>query len=112
MAEANVPGLAEVVVVDLAAGRQISAARLPERLSDRSAEIGTAIQEGVKAVLDGVRGEMGNSSWRADELCASFAITLKAETGVIISKAAASATLEVSVVFRKRPGDSDASRSD
>ena len=39
--------------------------------------------------------------WRLGEVSASFGITLTAEAGVIVSKASAGATLQVSVTFTR-----------
>jgi hypothetical protein len=39
--------------------------------------------------------------WRLGEVSASFGITLTAEAGVIVSKASAGATFEVSVTFTR-----------
>ena len=41
--------------------------------------------------------------WRLGEVSASFGITLTAEAGVIVSKASAAATFEVSVKFTRGP---------
>ncbi|MBX7268129.1 hypothetical protein KIF24_20200 [Micromonospora sp. Llam7] len=90
-----------VLVYDLDSGRRISGARLPERLADRADDIRKGIQAGVGTVLEGIRGLPRDSRWAADEVSVSFALTLEAEAGVLLSKASAAATLEVSVVFRR-----------
>lgn len=92
-----------VLVYDVDSGRQISKAPLPERLADRAADIWKGIQAGVDTVLAGIRGLPRHGQWAADEVSASFAVTLAAETGVLLAKAGGSATLEISVTFRRVP---------
>jgi hypothetical protein len=94
-----------VFVYNIDNGRQISGARLPERLADRAADIRRGIHAGVGAVLEGIRGLPRDARWTADEVSASFALTLEAEAGVVLSKASASATLEISVTFRRTEQD-------
>jgi hypothetical protein len=91
-----------VQVVELEGGREIGwGANLAEQLGERLADIRTAIAAGAKAVADSLEGLPAAHGWRLGEVSASFGVTLTAEAGVILSKASAGATFEVSVTYQQ-----------
>ena len=93
--------LVQVVPLD-EARQQISwGESTAERLHNRLEDIRSAIAEGAKAVADSLEGLPGAKGWRLEEVSASFGVTLTAEAGVILSKASAGATFEVTVLYRR-----------
>jgi hypothetical protein len=72
-----------------------------EQLQNRLDDIRHAIAEGTKAVADSLGSLPGAKGWQLGEVSATFSLTLTAEAGVIISRASAGATFEVSVVFKR-----------
>lgn len=92
----------QVVEVDVAADREISFRRdLAEGLGDRAEDIRGAIEVGSETVAKSLKSLPSPEGWRLGEVSASFGITLTAEAGVIVSKASAGATFEVSVIFTR-----------
>jgi hypothetical protein len=92
----------QVIDVDVAADREITFGRnLAEGVSDRAADIRAAIEAGSETVAKSLELLDSPEGWRLGEVSASFGITLTAEAGVIVSKASAAATFEVSVKFTK-----------
>lgn len=92
-----------IQVVDMQEGREIAwggnvAARLGERLDD----VNRAITAGTRAVAAGLTDLPATGQWQVNEVSASFGITLTAEAGVLLSKAGAEATFEVTVTFQRR----------
>ena len=95
-----------VQVVDVQTGRQINwggpiAARLTARLTD----IRKAIAAGAQAVADGLADMPAPSQWEVGEVSARFGITLTADAGVLLSRAGAGATFEVTVKFKRASPD-------
>jgi hypothetical protein len=100
----NEPETAPVLVQveALEAGREIAfGANLAEQLGDRLDDIRRAIRSGTKAVADSVGDLPDARGWRLGEVSASFGVTLTAEAGVILSKASAGATFEVTVKYER-----------
>jgi len=92
--------LVQVVPVD--EGREIGwGASTAEQLRNRMEDIRRAIAEGAKAVADSLEGLPVAKGWRLGEVSASFGVTLTAEAGVILSKATAGATFEVTVLYKR-----------
>ena len=92
----------QVIDVDVAADREITFGRnLAEALGDRLDDIRGAIEAGSETVAKSIEALPSPQGWRLGEVSASFGITLTAEAGVILSKASAGATLEVSVTFTR-----------
>jgi hypothetical protein len=90
-----------VQVVEVEGGREISwGANLAEQLEQRLEDIHTAIAAGAKAVADSLVGLPAAHGWRLGEVSASFGVTLTAEAGVILSKASAGTTFEVTVTYQ------------
>jgi hypothetical protein len=92
----------QVVDVDVAAGREITSGKnLAEGLADRQEDIRGAIEAGSQTVANSIESLPAPPGWRLGEVSASFGITLTAEAGVIVAKASAGATFEVSVKFTR-----------
>ncbi len=81
--------------------REIGWGDLAERLEDRLGEIRTAIMAGVRAVDTDLDGLPERPGWQVRELSAKFGVTLKAEAGVVLSRAGAESTFEVTVTFAR-----------
>lgn len=93
----------QVIEVDVVADREITFGRsLAEGLSERQDDIQGAIGAGSQVVAKSLKLLDSPDGWRLDEVSASFGITLTAGAGVIVSKASAGATIEVSVKFTRR----------
>jgi hypothetical protein len=94
--------LVQVVDVDVAADREITFGKnLAQQLGDREGDIRGAIEAGSESVAKSLKSLTAPEGWRLGEVSASFGITLTAEAGVIVSKASAGATFEVSVTFTR-----------
>lgn len=92
----------QVIEVDVSGGREITFSKsLAQGLADRQDDIQNAIEAGSQTVARSLTSVSSPEGWRLGEVSASFGITLTAEAGVIISKATAGATLEVSVTFTR-----------
>jgi hypothetical protein len=93
-----------VQVVDVRGGREIGwGANLAEQLGDRVDDVRAAITAGAKTLADSLGHLPGASGWRLGEVSASFGVTLTAEAGVLLSKASAEATFEVTVTYQRNP---------
>ena len=98
----DVDGDTLVTVVELHGGRRISwGDGLTERLGHRVDDVRRAVVDGVQAVSSSLADLATVDGWRPAEVSASFGITLTAESGVVLTKASAEATFEVTVVFRR-----------
>ena len=94
----------QVIDVDVAADRQITFGRnLAEGLGERLDDIQGGIEASSDSVAKSLKSLASPEGWRLGEVSASFGITLTAEAGVIVSKASAGATFEVSVTFTRDP---------
>jgi hypothetical protein len=92
----------QVVDVDLTADREITFSRnMAEKVVDRQADIRAGVEAGAAAVADSLKSLASPEGWQLREVSASFGVTLTAEAGVMVSKASAGATLEVSVKFTR-----------
>jgi hypothetical protein len=92
----------QVIDVNVAAGREITFGKnLAEGLANRQNDIRGAIEAGSQTVANSIESLPSPTGWRLGEVSASFGITLTAEAGVIVSKASAGATFEVSVTFTR-----------
>jgi hypothetical protein len=98
--EQEAPVLVQVEVVE--AGREIAwGANLADQLGNRLDDIRRAIQAGAGAVATSIGDLPRADGWRLGEVSASFGVTLTAEAGVILSKASAGATFEVTVTYQR-----------
>jgi hypothetical protein len=92
-----------VQVVDVHEGREIAwGANAASKLDDRMDDIRKAIIAGTKAVSNGLSDLTVADQWEIDEVSASFGITLTAEAGVLLTRAGAEATFEMSITFKRR----------
>ncbi|GLW93211.1 CU044_2847 family protein [Actinokineospora globicatena] len=92
----------ETVEFDRAGNRQISASkRTASLLVERRAEI----EAGIAQTADVVRASMAATEvadgWRVTSVAATFGITLSAEAGVVITKASAEASFEVTMTIER-----------
>ena len=102
MNSANSEKMVLVQVVPVDEGREIGwGDSTAEQLRNRLEDIRRAIAEGAKAVADSLEGLPGAKGWQLGEVSASFGVTLTAEAGVILSKATAGATFEVTVLYKR-----------
>lgn len=100
------PGIADnvlVQVVPVGAGRAIGwGSTKAATLQDRLADVREAVISGSQAVADSLPDVPSAEGWRLGEVSASFGICLTAEAGVILTKASAAATFEITVTFQRR----------
>lgn len=92
----------ETVNFDRHGNRQISAAnRTASLLEERRAEI----EAGIASAADIVRSSMASAEtkdgWRVASVEATFGLTLSAEAGVVITKASAEASIEVTMTIER-----------
>ena len=91
-----------VQVVELDQRRQIGwGTNVAERLVDRADDVRHAITRGGEVVASSVAELQAIEGWRLGQVSATFAVTLTAEAGAIVSKASAEATFEVTVTFQR-----------
>ena len=96
-----------VQVVDVRGGREIGwGGNLAEQLGDRADDVRAAIAAGARTVADSLVELPGARGWTLDQVEASFGVTLAAEAGVLLSKASAEATFEVTVAFKRTSRES------
>jgi hypothetical protein len=89
-----------VQVVELSQGREIrKLSNVAELLQSRTEDIQHAIVTGSQTVAGSLGSLTGVAGWSLDEVTASFGVTLAAEAGVILSKASAGATFDVTVKY-------------
>jgi Trypsin-co-occurring domain 1 len=93
-----------VQVVELDPGREIGwGSSVAQQLRDRAADI----ERGIVAASETIAASLGSlasvDGWELAEVSASFGVTLTAEAGVIVSKASAGATFDVSFGFKRMP---------
>jgi hypothetical protein len=91
-----------VQVVELDPGREIGwGPSVAQQLRERAVDI----ERGIVAASETLAASLGSlasvEGWELDEVSASFGVTLTAEAGVIVSRASAGATFDVSFVFKR-----------
>jgi len=92
-----------VQVVTVEAGREIGwGSSQVEAFRDRLSDVREAVVAGAQAVADSLPGLPSAEGWRLGEVSGSFGISLTAEGGVILTKASAGVTFEVSVTFQRQ----------
>ena len=90
----------ETVELDAAGTRQInSRRRTTAALQERRGDIEAAVSEACQIVQDSAARVDARHGWRISSLEAKFGLTLAAEAGVIISRASAEASFEVTVTI-------------
>lgn len=70
-----------------------------EKLSERLSELKEAVCAGVRVAAESLAGLPAVDGWMIDDVSTSFGISLATEAGVILTKASAGCTFEVSVRF-------------
>ncbi|MGW3650020.1 CU044_2847 family protein [Streptomyces sp. NPDC000878] len=95
----------ETVELDARGARQIaSRARLSAPLSDRSSEVREAIQQAAVIAQDALAQTPERHGWSVTGMQVVFGLTLAAEAGVILSKASAEASFEVTLTVERSIG--------
>jgi Trypsin-co-occurring domain 1 len=92
----------ETVDVDSSGNRQIGArSRTSALLMERRDDIEAAVAEASSIIQDSVTKVDEKTGWRIKSLEAKFSLVLTAEAGVIISRASAEASFEVTVTIER-----------
>lgn len=92
----------ETVELDAAGTRQISSRqRTTALLHERRDDIEAAVGEACGIVQDSVAKVDTRHGWHVSSLEAKFGLTLSAEAGVIVSRASAEASFEVTVTIER-----------
>ncbi|WTH81651.1 CU044_2847 family protein [Streptomyces sp. NBC_00828] len=92
----------ETVEVDAQGSRQIrSRNRSTASLQDRSGELEQAIVSASEIAQDSLARLTARDGWRVNSLEITFGVTLAAEAGVILSKASAEASFEVTLTVER-----------
>ncbi|MFF4347142.1 CU044_2847 family protein [Streptomyces sp. NPDC001530] len=96
----------ETVALDTARNRQIaSRTRATSSLGERAAEIEEAIVQASSIAQQSLAQVPERDGWRITSLDVTFGLTLAAEAGVILSKASAEASFEVTLTVERTPGN-------
>jgi len=92
----------ETVELDSSGTRQIaSRRRTTALLQDRREDIEAAVQEACDIVQDSVAKVDVKGPWRVKSVEAKFGLTLAAEAGIVVSRASAEASFEVTVTIER-----------
>ena len=92
----------ETVELDAAGTRQISSRRRTTALlAERRGDIEAAVGEACNIVQDSIAKVDTRHGWRVSSLEAKFGLIVAAEAGVIVSRASAEASLEVTVTIER-----------
>ncbi|GHH29879.1 CU044_2847 family protein [Streptomyces lanatus] len=92
----------ETVELNGHGGRQISSrVRQAANLSDRSEELQAAIVQASAIAQDSLAQVPQRNGWSVKTMEVTFGITLAAEAGVILSKASAEASFEVTLTVER-----------
>ena len=99
---AQVEVFVETVQLDRAGQRQIGAkARATALLKERHDDIEAAVAEASAVLRDSAARLEDGDGWRVTSVEAKFGLTLGAEAGVILSKASAEASFEVTITVER-----------
>ncbi|MFJ2006839.1 CU044_2847 family protein [Streptomyces chartreusis] len=107
MADQDAPSLVriETVETDGHGSRQISnRARRSAPLAERADEVREAIQQATVLAQDSLAQVPDRHGWAVSSVQVTFGLTLAAEAGVILSKASAEASLEVTLTVERSDG--------
>lgn len=108
MVEPVQSGQVLVQVLPVEGGREIGwGSNLVAAFADRLADVRTAIDVGTRAVADSLGELPAAVGWQLGAVEATFGISLTAEGGVILTKAAAGTTFEVTVKFQRLNHDGE-----
>jgi hypothetical protein len=92
----------ETVELDAAGSRQISSKyKSTALLQERREEIQEGIRAAVDLVRDSLSEDKAKDGWRVSSVEATFGITLSAEAGVILTRASAEASFEVTLTVER-----------
>lgn len=92
----------ETVELDASGDRQIrSRTRATERLAQRRPEIQAAIVQTSEIAQEALGNLAEPPGWKVASLKLTFGVTLAAEAGVIVSKASAEASFEVTLTVER-----------
>jgi hypothetical protein len=101
MAEANVR--VETVELDWSGTRQIKQrSRTTALLRDRADDIESAVQEASEIVQGSVAKVQDKDGWQMKSVEVKFGLVLAAEAGVVLSRASAEASFEVTLTIERR----------
>jgi hypothetical protein len=95
----------EVVPLERGGERQISRReRVTELLRERATDIEAAIAEAARIAGTALTRSDGDGAggWRVSSLEATFGVTLTTEAGVIVGKASAEASFEITLTVQRR----------
>lgn len=94
----------ETVALDAAGSRQIGTrTRASELLSERAAELQEAVLQASAIAQQSLSRVPQRDGWRVSSAQVVFGLTLGAEAGVILSKASAEASFEVTLTVERAP---------
>ena len=94
--------LVETVQVDSSGNRQIGArTRTTSLLRDRRDDIEAAVREASTIVQDSVANVEDKDGWHFKSVEAKFGLVLSAQAGVILTRASAEASFEVTVTIER-----------
>lgn len=92
----------ETAELDTSGRRQIaSRSKTTALLTERRADIQQAITDAIDVVRTPITADNDTNGWHIAEVTATFGITLTAEAGVIITRAAAEASFEVTLTLQR-----------
>lgn len=95
----------ETVELDSRGARQIGArSRLSAPLNDRSSEVREAILQASAIAQDSLAQVPERQGWAVTTMEMTFGLTLGAEAGVILSKASAEASFQVTLTVERSNG--------
>lgn len=95
----------ETVALDAAGSRQIAArTRTSEVLEGRAAEVEEAIVQASAIAQQSLAQVPERDGWQVTSMEVTFGLTLAAEAGVILSKASAEASFEVTLTVERSSG--------
>jgi Trypsin-co-occurring domain 1 len=104
--DAGPPDDVLVQVVPVEGGREIGwGSGRVEVFRDRLTDVRDAVVSGARAVAESLGGLPSAEGWRLHEVSAAFGISLTAEGGVILTKATAGTTFEITVTFQRASDD-------
>ncbi|GHI86564.1 MULTISPECIES: CU044_2847 family protein [Streptomyces] len=94
----------ETVAVDASGSRQIaSRTRTSAALGERAEELEQAIVEASTIAQQSLARVPRHNGWQVSGMEVTFGLTLAAEAGVILSKASAEASFEVTLTVERAP---------
>ncbi|NUR00196.1 MAG: hypothetical protein HOY79_27790 [Streptomyces sp.] len=95
----------ETVALDATGNRQIASRNRPTAtLGERAAEIEEAIVQASAIAQRSLDQVPERAGWQVKSLDVTFGLTLAAEAGVILSKASAEASFEVTLTVERTSG--------